>query len=342
MAIFSTKRTQELHPDDVRMTLGEHLEELRTRVVRALIGLAVGAAVAFAFIDYIMAFLTSSVYTVLAAQGQPPVMKSYSPAENFVTDLKVSLVVGLLVSAPYSLAQIWSFIAAGLYPKERRWVNRFAPVSIALFFTGAIFLLVVVSPLLLNFLISYRTEYPDIGRFLPHWLVPNVAEIAVSDTQANQQRWSTTHPIPSFESDPEEPPEGVPWLNRTDREIRIRLGSDRYSLAYLKKVTKGKLVTPEMRVSEFIPFILQLAAAFGIGFQVPVVVTFLAAVGIAQAKDMARLRRYVIFAMAIGSAVITPPDPGSMVMLLLPMALLYEAGLFVARIIERNREQPAA
>ncbi|UCD30431.1 MAG: twin-arginine translocase subunit TatC [Planctomycetota bacterium] len=84
-------------------------------------------------------------------------------------------------------------------------------------------------------------------------------------------------------------------------------------------------------------FVLHLAAAFGIGFQVPVVVAFLASLGIATAGDMARLRRYVWFGMAILSAFITPPDVTSMLFLLLPMALLFEVGLIVAKFIEKSR-----
>ncbi|HON68712.1 MAG TPA: twin-arginine translocase subunit TatC, partial [Phycisphaerae bacterium] len=80
------------------------------------------------------------------------------------------------------------------------------------------------------------------------------------------------------------------------------------------------------------------AAAFGIGFQVPVVVAFLAVLGIFSADEMARFRRHVILIMAIAAAVFTPsPDPFSMMLLLLPMVGLFEAGLFVARRIERSR-----
>jgi Sec-independent protein secretion pathway component TatC len=311
-------------------------------MIRALVGLAVGAAICFGLSKFIMGFLTSTMYAVLEAQGYPPEIRSLHPAESFITELKVSLIVGFILSAPYSLMQIWGFIAAGLYPHERRWVNRFAPVSIALFFTGAAFLLIVVSPLLLNFLIAYRTEYPNYQRFFPSWLLTSGSPVTTTDHGAAgppARAWSTTQPIAAFDGDPTEPPEGVPWLNKARREIRIRFDDKVYRWTHLRAVQHGNVIMPEIRIGELIPFILQLAAAFGIGFQVPVVVAFLAAAGIAEASGMARLRRYVIFVMAIGSAVITPPDPGSMIMLLVPMVLLFEVGLFAARIIERKRQE---
>jgi len=329
------------HPDDVRMTLGEHLEELRSRMIRALVGLAVGAAICFGLIEYIMAFLTSMMYATLRAQGQEAVMIQIHPAEQFMIELKVALIIGLMISAPYSLTQIWGFVAAGLYPKERRWVNRFAPVSIALFFVGALFFVVVASPLLLSFLISYRTSYPDLSRYLPSFLVPYANVRAIASPNEPGGYWPTTQQVASFDHDPKDPLQGVPWLNRTQRELRIHYGANTYTLSHLQEVVEGNVIKPEIRIGEFIPFMLQLAAAFGIGFQVPVVVAFLAATGIAQTKDMARLRRHVYFVMAIVAAVVTPPDPGSMLMLLGPMIGLFEIGLFAGRGIERKRQEAA-
>jgi len=96
-----------------------------------------------------------------------------------------------------------------------------------------------------------------------------------------------------------------------------------------------------MRISEYVIFILQLSAAFGIGFQVPVVVAFVATLGIATADQMASLRRHIWFGMAVVAACVTPPNVGSMLMLLIPMIGLLEIGLLVARLIERDRAKTA-
>ncbi|HOA74840.1 MAG TPA: twin-arginine translocase subunit TatC [Phycisphaerae bacterium] len=329
------------NPDDVRMTLGEHLEELRTRLIRALIGLFVGTVVCYMFIDYLQAFLMWPVFAIYRSHGLPAEIRTMAPAEQFMTDLKVALIIGLIVSAPYSIMQIWGFIAAGLYPHERRWVRAFAPVSIILFFTGAVFLIVVVNPLLLKFLLTYRTDLPDVARFMPSFLVASQEGVPITDTTsppATAPNTLGTQFIPSYKEDPQDVADGVLWLNGTEREIRVRYGDKVYAVAHVREVGHANRVVPDIRFSEIIPFTLQLAAAFGIGFQVPVVVAFLAVLGIFSADEMARFRRHVILIMAIAAAVFTPsPDPFSMMLLLLPMVGLFEAGLFVARRIERSR-----
>jgi len=339
------------------MTLGEHLEELRSRLIRALLGLAAGTIVCFVFRDYILGFLCWPVLTVLERQGYPAELGFFNPAEAFLTDLKVSLIVGLIVSAPYSIMQVWGFIAAGLYPHERRWVNRFAPVSIFLFFTGAGFLLTIVSPLLLNFLLTYRSELPDFGKWMPKMVVPGGRDQLKTEGEAHET-WPpapTTRPrdagdettplpasywsgIPAFEEDPADPPEGVPWLNKSKWQIRIRYGDEILHLSRLTRVEHGPRLKPDIRIAEYIMFVLHLTAAFGIGFQVPVVVAFVAAVGIATAKQMGTFRRHVWLAMACAAAIITPPDVTSMLFLLGPMVILYEAGLIAARFLEREQE----
>jgi len=328
------------NPDEVRMTLGEHLEELRTRLIRAIAALLIGAVVCFIFIDYIQAFLTWPVFAVLRSQGKTDNLGYFNVTEPFLIDIKIALIVGLIISAPFSLAQIWGFVAAGLYPKERQWVRKFVPVSIVLFFVGVAFLLLIVSPMLVSFLISYRTELPNIERYMPTFMIGEARQqLTVTKPDI---LWPTSQPtmqkIPCFEEDPLDPPEAVPWINLHNSEIRMRIGDDIMALRPQKTGTKNKL-NPTIRITEYVMFILHLSVAFGIGFQVPVVVAFLAAIGIAEAQSMGQLRRYVWFGMAFLSAIITPPDVTSMMFLLLPMALLYEVGLIAARIIEKKHSE---
>lgn len=337
------------NPDEVRMTLGEHLEELRTRLIRAIIGLAMGAAGCYCFIGYIQALLVWPVFTVYRKHGYEAEIKTFSPSEGFLTDLKVALIVGLIVSAPYSISQIWGFIAAGLYPNERKWVRAFAPTSIILFFAGALFLIIVVNPLLLDFLLTYRTDLPDLERFMPTKALikssePDLLPVTPTTTgPATDAPPAADEAIRSFDQDaPPNMPQGIPWLNRTDREIRVRYGDKTYVMGHLREVGERNRVIPDMRLSEVVPFTLELAAAFGIGFQVPVVVAFLAVIGVASAAQMGSYRRHVIFVMSIAAAVITPsPDPFSMSLLLIPMIGLFEAGLLAAKAIERRRAEAA-
>lgn len=337
MARFFQSHHDDRQPDDVRMTLGEHLEELRSRLIRALLALFIGAVVCYVFSEQVVGFLTSPMFAVLRAEGCEVRMVATNPAENFVTSLKVSFIVGFILTAPYSLVQIWGFIAAGLYKRERQWVRRFAPASIILFFTGAAFLLLIVSPLLLKFLVAYQSELPNYG-LIPEWLLGGPTPLKVTETY---DQWPTTQPMPMFEEDPPSAPPGVPWINLTTKEVRVRIEGAHYTVAHLKDVQQHNRVEPMMRISEYVIFILQLSAAFGIGFQVPVVVAFVATLGIATAAQMGSLRRHIWFGMAVVSACITPPDVGSMLMLLVPMIGLLEIGLLVARLIERDRAKTA-
>jgi len=347
MGLFD-KLTTPAHanPDEVRMTLGEHLEELRSRLIRALIGLFIGAVVCYSFINYIQSFLIWPVFVVYRAHGFEPVVHTFAPSEAFMLSIKVAILVGLIVSAPYSIMQIWGFIAAGLYAKERKWVRSFAPVSIILFFTGALFLIIAVNPLLLNFLLTYQTELPDISKYMPRFLITatgiGMLEVANPASQPATEL-PTRPPVPAFENDPPGTiPEGFEWINRTEREKRIMFGGKIYRESRLELVGSGNRIQPDLRLEEIIPFTLGLAAAFGAGFQVPVVVAFIAVIGLFSAADMAKYRRHVIFAMSIGAAIITPsPDPFSMTLLLAHMVGLFEAGLYAARRIERGRAQQA-
>lgn len=327
------------HPDEVRMTLGEHLDELRSRLIRALVALFIGAMLCYFFIDEIMGFLTSPLFAVLRANGIETRMVALNPAENFITFLKVAVIVGFILSAPYSITQIWGFVAAGLYPHERKWVRMFAPASIILFFTGALFLLLVAAPLLLSFLVTYKNTLPNYES-LTHLLLARVEAMEVKQPTP-EGIWPTTQPIPAFETDPEDPPESVLWINRTARDVRIHVGDATYILAHLENVQKLNRLDPMMRVADYVVFILQLSAAFGIGFQVPVIVAFLATLGILSTAQMAKYRRHVIFGMAVLAAIVTPPDVSSMMLLLMPMIGLFEVGLFVGKVIERKRTSGA-
>jgi sec-independent protein translocase protein TatC len=91
------------------------------------------------------------------------------------------------------------------------------------------------------------------------------------------------------------------------------------------------------KVSEYLSLIMTLVFAFGLVFQLPVVTTLLARAGLATADSMAEKRKYAIVAAFVVAAVLTPPDPVSQISLALPTILLYEIGIYCARIVERGR-----
>jgi len=321
-----------LEESQVRMSFGEHLEELRWRLIKLLIGAGVGLVVCFIFEKQIMLWLMRPVTVALASQGEPTKLEALQPAEPFVVVLKMCFICGLILSAPYGLWQIWAFVAAGLYRHERRFVQRIAPASIVLFALGVLFLFYIVLPVVLTFLISINSWVPRPGSD------PGlVAGYLLSEQPAATQP-ATSQPalaLPMLEDDPPDPQAGQAWVNTRQNQLRIRLDGQTYQ-ADLRRASDS-MVRPGFTLAFYISFVTHLALGFGIGFQVPIVVVFLAVLNIVPVEQMARARRYVAFGMVVASALVTPPDVTSQVMLAGPMILLYEIGLVTARVMIRRR-----
>jgi len=135
------------------MSLGDHLEELRMRLIFALAGIAVGTIICLSFGSKIIAFIEIPFNNVMGRQLN---LQTLAPADGFVSYMKISLVSGLLLSSPWVFYHIWMFISAGLYPKERRYVRLAFPFSAALFVAGALFFVFVVAPITLDFLVKFN------------------------------------------------------------------------------------------------------------------------------------------------------------------------------------------
>jgi sec-independent protein translocase protein TatC len=135
-----------------RMTLSEHLEELRARLVRCLLATAVGFGIAFWKVDLVMEFLRRPLEGVRASMIQT---KAY---DGFMGAMMVAFFAGLLLASPLILHQVWAFVGAGLYRHERRMVKFYALPGFALFLGGAFLAYAFVMPLALRFLIGYASD----------------------------------------------------------------------------------------------------------------------------------------------------------------------------------------
>lgn len=156
--------------DEVRMTLGEHLHELRRRLSYAILGPVVGFLVCFGLLrNQILDWLLNPVYphwellgyTILRVDPVAVQFTMKSPYAAFTTTMLVSLIAGLILTAPWTGYHLWAFVATGLRPKERRWVRLFAPASLVLFLAGAAFFYFVVYPIVIGFFYEFAREFND-------------------------------------------------------------------------------------------------------------------------------------------------------------------------------------
>lgn len=156
--------TQPETPDVSQMSLGDHLDELRARLIRALIAVAIGLAVCLVFGMHIVKFLSQPVFSAMAAAGfDDPKMLARQLHEPFVAYIRVSLISGFVLASPYVLWEFWQFVAVGLYKHERRYVKIFAPVTVALFLAGTAFAYFLAVRVGLQFLAGFAVKLNEMG-----------------------------------------------------------------------------------------------------------------------------------------------------------------------------------
>ena len=161
------------------MSLGDHLEELRARLIMAFIGLGIAMVICLIFGKYLIAFLERPYVNIARSQQQnitpadpnstagnslnniepPNRLQSLAPADGFISYMKICTIAGLLLSSPWVFYHLWMFVSAGLYPNERRYAKAAVPFSAILFVAGAMFFLFIIAPLTMNFLILFNKNF---------------------------------------------------------------------------------------------------------------------------------------------------------------------------------------
>jgi sec-independent protein translocase protein TatC len=187
--------------------------------------------------------------------------KALAMSEPFAIYIKASLLVGVLLASPWIFYQIWNFVAAGLYPHERQYVQRYLPFSLGLFLTGAALAFFVVFEPVLNFLLSFN---------------------------------------------------------------------------------KSQGIVSEPRINEWLSFVMILPVGFGIAFQLPLVMLFLERIGMFTVQSYLKQWRIAVLVIFVLAAILTPPDPYSMLLMACPLTFLYFGGILLCKLLPRKASPFAA
>jgi sec-independent protein translocase protein TatC len=340
-------------PEQVQMSFGEHLEELRKRLIRALIGVAVACCATFYFAQDLVAWLAAPLAYAYSRAGLPPQIVQHKVMTAFTLYMKVGLIAGAILAGPWVLYQLWQFVAAGLYAAERRVVLLLAPFSALMTLLGVLFAYYILLPLALVFLIGFSTTYalpggqtPPIERVMrtmPGWthgLIDWINGVPAPPATQQSQGDSAETPRPRFpvlDEDPPHPLEGEAWINPGADELRVQLAG-RVRIVRLGLAT---LINPMIEVDDYVDFVAFMMLGIVVAFQVPVVMLVMGWTRLIEPQAVARSRKYYVFLCFVAAAFLTPTaDPFNMCLLAFPLWGLFELGLVVMRLA--HRRQPAA
>ena len=125
----------------------DHIEELRSRLIKSVLAVAVGGCIFYLYIDRVLEAIVRPVGRVVFT----------APGEAFVARILLTFIGGFFLALPVVLFQFWCFVAAGLKEDEIKYVRIFGPCSLFLFFLGGIFAYFVIIPISIHFLLSFST-----------------------------------------------------------------------------------------------------------------------------------------------------------------------------------------
>lgn len=342
------------------MSFGEHLHELRGRVFKALVVPIPLAVVFFMLAPTIRGILVDPLFAALRANGQTVQIQALSPAETITTDMKLALIAALSLSAPWLVYQLWKFVEPGLHVHERRYVHFLTPLSTALTVLAVCGFYWILLPFALLFLVGFGASQPRLVDF-----PPDPAALGIPPLLAQAEPLPEVFRLPVTMEDPAAPQSGQAWISVKDQVLRVAVPThkvvpnalielaqkstqflslsgvpdERPRLSILEvplSVLGG--ISQVYRLSEYIDFALLLLAGTVIAFQMPAVILLLGWIGFVTPKFLREKRRFAVFLMAIVAAIVTPtPDPGTMMLLLAPLWMLYEFGIVLLLLVPSHK-----
>ena len=141
---------------DTTMSLGDHLEELRFRIIYALVGFGIVATICMCFGEYLIAFIE---VPYIKTMGESARLQSIDPAEGFISYMEIAMIAAVVISSPWIFYQLWKFVSVGLYPHEKRYVYIAVPLCSSLFVAGALLFVFVIAPATLQFFVYFNREF---------------------------------------------------------------------------------------------------------------------------------------------------------------------------------------
>jgi sec-independent protein translocase protein TatC len=276
--------------EDSSAPLIEHLAELRTRLINAVMAFIVGMVLAFMVAEPILQFLLGPIEATLRALGDPsPTMQYTSPQEYLFTLFRISMVFGFALAFPVISYQLWRFVAPGLYRSEKGAFLPFLIASPFMFMLGASFAHFVVTPLAMAFFLGFA----DVSSIFANLL-----------SRAGEATGAAV-------------PDGAAIVPTTNEGIKITFFG---------------------KVNESLDITLKFILAFGMCFQLPVLLTLMGKAGLVSAEGLGAVRKYAIVGILILAAIVTPPDVTTQLILFVVVYGLYEISIWLVRMVERKRE----
>jgi sec-independent protein translocase protein TatC len=185
MTPWRTARRAQHKPDhddqhDGAMGFLEHLDELRRRLIRSCIAIGIGMAVSAVFVDRIANFVLDQILRTLPAGSA---LIYTNPSEGFSFWFNITLIAGLVLSAPFVMYQVWGFIAPGLYASEKKIVVPFVLLTAVGTVTGALFGNYVLFPGMMKFFAAFSSKrvvmMPSINDTFDHYVTTMIGMVVV-------------------------------------------------------------------------------------------------------------------------------------------------------------------